>query len=519
MRSLRCSAAPSIWTTWSPNPSPSSPAVTPGLSRRLLLPLVFVSGMASLGIEFGASRLLAPYFGTSLYVWGVLIGLILVYLSAGYVIGGRLADRYPREDLLYQITAWAGLWIGVIPLVSYPILLLSQQGFRALSVGLVAGTLLAVVLLFAVPVTLLGCVSPFAIRLLLKDVATGGNTAGRVYALSTVGSILGTFLPVFWFIPTYGTRPTIEAFGLALVVISALALWPKRRLYASFVIAVILAWVFLPGGIKPPEVGTLVYERESAYNYIQVVQVGTSTELILNEGQAVHSVYNSQSNLTHGYWDYLLLADAFRPAQAGPLTPRSAAFLGVAPGPAAQQYRGAFGHQGGITGVYIDPDILAVGHRYFHLDEARVHEVVADARYWLDTQASRFDVVVLDAYRQPYIPFHLTTKEFFWQVKAHLNPGGVVAVNVGRTATDYLLVDDPNYTNTVVYASISPVTVDDVTHNLQLVSAPLASDAAKSALQQGKLRMSPYHGQVYTDDLAPIEQLIDQIIFSYLTGR
>jgi len=144
--------------------------------------------MASLGIEFGASRLLAPYFGTSLYVWGVLIGLVLIYLSAGYVIGGRLADRHPRAEVLYQLTAWAGLWIGIIPLVSYPILLASQQGFKDLSVGLVGGTLLAVVLLFAVPVILLGCVSPFAIRLLLKNVETGGNTAGRVYALSTFGS-------------------------------------------------------------------------------------------------------------------------------------------------------------------------------------------------------------------------------------------------------------------------------------------------------------------------------------------
>ena len=101
--------------------------------------------------------------------------------------------------MLYQITAWAGLWVGLIPLVSYPILLASQQGFKDLSAGLVAGTLLAVVLLFAAPVVLIGCVSPFAIRLLLKDVETGGNTAGRVYALSTAGSILGTFLPVFWF--------------------------------------------------------------------------------------------------------------------------------------------------------------------------------------------------------------------------------------------------------------------------------------------------------------------------------
>ena len=105
--------------------------------------------MASLGIEFGASRLLAPYFGTSLYVWGVLIGLVLIYLSVGYVIGGRLADRRPDDALLFQITAWAGLWIGITPLVSYPILLASQQGFRELSVGLVAGTLLAVLLMFA----------------------------------------------------------------------------------------------------------------------------------------------------------------------------------------------------------------------------------------------------------------------------------------------------------------------------------------------------------------------------------
>ena len=143
--------------------------MTTAFSRRLLLPLVFISGMASLGVEFGASRLLAPYFGTSLYVWGVLIGLVLVYLSAGYVIGGRLADRHPREEVLYQITAWAGLWIGIIPLISYPILLASQQGFRELSLGLVAGTLLAVLVMFAVPVILLGCVSPFAIRLLLKN--------------------------------------------------------------------------------------------------------------------------------------------------------------------------------------------------------------------------------------------------------------------------------------------------------------------------------------------------------------
>lgn len=504
--------------------------------RRFLLPLVFVSGMASLGVEFGAARLLAPYFGTSLYVWGVLIGLVLIYLSAGYVIGGRLADRRPDDALLYQITAWAGLWIGVIPLVSYPILLASQQGFKDLSAGLVAGTLLAVVLMFAVPVILLGCVSPFAIRLLLKDVETGGNTAGRVYALSTAGSILGTFLPVFWFIPTYGTRPTLEGFGLVLVVVSVLGLWPRRRLYASFAVAVLLAWILLPAGIKPPAVGTLITEKDSAYNYIQVVQVGTSTELILNEGLAIHSIYDSQDNLTHGYWDYLLVANSFQPAQSSAPTPRSIAILGLAGGTTARQYRLAYGDSIDITGVEIDPAILDIGHRYFHLGDARAHEVVEDARYWLDTQAGHYDVIVLDAYRQPYIPFHLTTKEFFQQVRDHLNPGGVAAVNVGRTQTDYRLVaalastmaavypnvyliDDPNFDNTLVFGTNEPISLDDVKHNLGLVDAPLASSAAQTALAEGRLRASPYHGQVYTDDLAPVEELIDEIIFSYVTGK
>ncbi|HEY4888473.1 MAG TPA: fused MFS/spermidine synthase [Candidatus Dormibacteraeota bacterium] len=505
-------------------------------SRWLLLPLVFVSGMTSLGVEFGASRLLAPYFGTSLYVWGVLIGLVLIYLSVGYVIGGRLADRHPRDEFLYQVTAWAGLWIGLIPLVSYPILLASQQGFKDLSVGLVAGTLLAVVLLFAFPVILLGCVSPFAIRLLLKDVETGGNTAGRVYALSTAGSILGTFLPVFWFIPTYGTRPTLEGFGLALVLMSVVALWPRRRLYASFAVVVILAWVLLPAGIKPPQVGSLLYEKESAYNYIQVVQDGTKTELILNEGQAIHSIYDSQDLLTRGPWDYMVIADSFRPAQTIEPQPKSVAILGLAGGTAARQYTAAFGDQVQITGVEIDPEILAVAHRYFHLDEPNVHPVVADARYWLDTQAGHYDVVILDAYQQPYIPFHLTTREFFSSVRDHLNPGGAVAVNVGRTATDFrlveavastmaavypsvFLVDVPGFANTLVYGSTQPTTIEDVVHNLGLINEPLARTVATSAMSEGGLRVSPYHGQVFTDDLAPVERLIDEIIFSYATAR
>ena len=189
-----------------------------------------------------------------------------------------------------------------------------------------------------------------------------------------------------------------------------------------------------------------------------------------------------------------------------------------------------------ITGVEIDPDILDVAHRYFHLDEPNVHPVVADARYWLDTQAGEYDVVFMDAYRQPYIPFHLTTREFFSEVRAHLRPDGVAVVNAGRTATDYrlvdaiastmaavyrnvFLVDVPAFNNTLVYGTMEPVTIADVEHNLGLVNAPLAQEVARSVLNEGRLRVSPYHDQVFTDDLAPVERLIDEIIFSYVTGR
>jgi len=502
-------------------------------TRHLLLPLVFVAGMSSLGVEFCAARLLAPYFGTSLYVWGVLIGLILLYLSAGYVLGGRLADRRPEPELLFQLTAWAGLWVGVIPLVSYPILLASQQGFATLSAGLVLGTLLAVVLLFAVPVILLGCVSPFAIRLLLTDLAKSGDVAGRVYALSTAGSILGTFIPVFWFIPNYGTRPTLIGFAAALVVVSAAALWPRRRLYAAFAALLALFWIFLPSGIKPPQQGRLLYERDSAYNYIQVVQVGDTTKLMLNEGLAVHSEYRPGGGLT-GYWDYFSLSPAFRPAAATWVAPRRVAILGLAGGTTATQLAAAYGPSVDITGVEIDPTLVDVARGYFHLTEPNVHPVVQDARYWLATVHGSYDLISIDAYRQPYIPFHLTTEEFFASARQHLAPGGVVAVNVGRTTSDYrlvaalaqtmaavfpdvFLVDVPGWDNTIVYASSTPVTLNDVRHNLQLPAPRAVTPVASAALDS--LRVSPYRGKPFTDDLAPVERLIDEIIFGYVTGR
>jgi predicted membrane-bound spermidine synthase len=186
----------------------------------MLILLVFVAGAASLAVEMSASRLLAPYFGTSLFVWANLIGLILLYLTIGYYLGGLVADRYPSPTMLYGMTTVAALLISVIPIISRPILNWSLQAFATYSISVFYGSLVSVILLFALPMILLGCVSPFAIRLRIEQVGKSGRVSGMLYAISTCGSILGTFLPVLVFIPDIGTARTFIVFAVALLIVS-----------------------------------------------------------------------------------------------------------------------------------------------------------------------------------------------------------------------------------------------------------------------------------------------------------
>src|SRR5690242_15564830 len=165
--------------------------------------------MTSLALEICASRLLGAYFGTSLFIWANLIGLVLLYLTIGYFIGGRLADRHPSERLLCSITAIAALSISLIPFVSQSILNWSITGIAEISVSIFVSSLLGTILLFAVPVTLLGLVSPFAIRLATKAIGNSGRSSGSLYAISTCGSIMGAFLPVLLLVPTFGVRRTL----------------------------------------------------------------------------------------------------------------------------------------------------------------------------------------------------------------------------------------------------------------------------------------------------------------------
>src|SRR5262249_20514729 len=188
--------------------------------------LVFGAGIGALATEITASRLLAPYFGSSTLVWANLIGLILAALAVGYWLGGRIADPWPRRSVLRYVVLRSVVCVAAARFVAKPSLDISVKGLDQISAGAVIGSFLAVLLLFAPPVVLLGMVSPFAVRLAIADVVTAGAVAGRFYALSTAGSLLGTFLPALVLIPAIGTQRTFLVIATVLAVSACFVLPP-----------------------------------------------------------------------------------------------------------------------------------------------------------------------------------------------------------------------------------------------------------------------------------------------------
>ncbi|MDQ2904600.1 MAG: fused MFS/spermidine synthase [Chloroflexota bacterium] len=497
--------------------------------KYFLIVLVFFSGMTSLAIEMCASRLLGAYFGTSLLIWANLIGLILLYLTIGYFVGGRLADRHPSAQLLCALTALAALATAIIPFVAQGILAWSITGMAQVSVSIFVSSLFGTILLFAIPVTLLGVVSPFAIRLATREVDSSGRSSGSLYAIATFGSILGAFLPVLWLIPTFGVRRTLLIFG---AVLFAASLWGLRPRWRPAFALVLVALVLPLGPLKA--IPNLIYEQESLYNYIQVTQQPDGTrELILNEGQAIHSIYypNPDTVLTGWYWDYFLAAPYFN-ANFTPQHLHRVGIIGLAAGTIAHQFTKVYGPVP-IDGVEIDPAIVSVGQRYFGMTEPNLHVNIQDGRTFIETTHERYDVVAIDAFQQPYIPFQLTTREFFTSIRAHLSSTGVVALNTAHTTTDYRLVhafintmsqvfpsvyifNVPGTFNTEVMATMQPTSINTFRANLaQFAPDTIMGQVANEVVPT----VSQGHadgGIVFTDDQAPIEQITDQLLLNYI---
>ena len=489
--------------------------------------LVFVVGTGSLGAEIAAVRLLSPYFGASTVVWANTIGVVLVALSVGYWLGGRLADRHPHmRGLCLLALAAAGL-LALVPFAADPLLGLAVNALDSISAGAFFGSLVAVLVLVAVPVLLLGAVSPYAIRLAVSSVEEAGTVAGRLYALSTAGSLVGTLLSALLLIPLIGTRRTFLVFALAIAVMAVLGLRPARR-YALAPAAIAVLMVLPVGTLKAEtDRGRVVYETDTEYQYARVVETSDGSRYLeLNEGQAQHSIYHPDSVLTDDVWDgHLVLPFAARDS-----APRRVAILGNAAGTTSRAYEQFFPGTR-VDGVEIDPELSEIGRRYFGMDNPRLHLYHEDARPFLRRIGARYDVISVDAYRQPYIPFYLTTKEFFETVRDRLTPDGVLVVNAGHpegqdeleevlTATmgdvfTHVMRDPIEPTNTLIVASRRPLSPSRIRAALPTLPAGLRRTASSAA---NRLAPPLRGGRVYTDDEAPVEWLIDKSIVDYASG-
>jgi spermidine synthase len=488
--------------------------------------LVFVVGMGSLGAEIAAVRLLAPYFGASTVIWANTIGVVLVALSVGYWLGGRWADRNPDARALSRVALLAAALLALVPFAARPLLDLAVRALDNISAGAFLGSLVAVLGLVAVPVLLLGTVSPWALRLAVRDVENAGTIAGRLYALSTAGSLVGTLLSALVLVPLVGTRRTFLVFALLIAVVAALGLWPRRR-YA-LAPAIIAAALLLPvGTLKASNNGKVVFEAETEYQYARVIQRDDGSRVLeLNEGQAYHSVYRPDTVLTGDYWDDHLVAP-FATGRRQP--PARVAILGNAGGTTARAY-GALFPSTRVDTVEIDPELNEIARDWFGMTpRPSLHVHAGDARPWLREQADgRFDAISVDAYRQPYIPFYLTTREFFDLVRDRLAPDGVLVINVGHpegqtqledvlSATigdvfPHVLRDPVKSTNTQLIASRAPLSADRLRATIGRLPGPLRPIAGGLAERLGPPRRG---GPVYTDDRAPVEWLVDKSIVDY----
>ncbi|HEX7255057.1 MAG TPA: fused MFS/spermidine synthase [Gaiellaceae bacterium] len=475
--------------------------------------VVFAAGVGTLATEIAASRLLAPYFGNSTIVWANVIGLTLASLSLGYWLGGRLADRHPEPRALGLVVVLAACLVAVATLLASPILDFSVEGLDRVSAGAAIGSFFGVLILFVPPITLMGMVAPFAIRLAIRDVESAGSVAGRLYAVSTIGSLLGTFLSALVTIPAIGTQRTLLG-AAALIGASGAVLLGRRWLV---LVAGLAALLLIPPGAVKGQSG-LIFEDESRYQFIQVVEQDGVRRLYLDEGLATHSVWRRDEVLTGGVWDtYLAVVDLLgRP-------PERVAMLGNAAGTAARAFERYYPFAE-VDGVELDPAVSKAGRRYFEMGEIgtlTVHD--ADARAFLRRTDERYDVIIVDAYRPPYVPFYLATEEFFELVRDRLTQGGIVALNVATTPDNHDLAENIGGT----LASVLPRAFAWQPLRFNQIVIGQAGDPAggvrpapgdvEPLVEDLRETMRPIEpsDDPWTDDRAPVEWITDRMIVEF----
>lgn len=487
------------------------------LHRGAMFAVSFYAGLGTMAFEMVLGRALVPYFGGTIYTWGALIAVFLLGMSFGFFIGGRLADRYPRIGFVAGILSACGIVILCTPLYSEPLCLALLDGIEDVRIG----ALLASLAMAFLPALLFAAVSPVAVRLALIDVAHSGSTVGAMSGLNTVGSIVGTIGTSFFLVPVIGSRAIFYLLGV-LTLVAAAALLGLRK--SAPAVAVIAALVLAQPGPAAAQVSVMapdgVIEKvESEYNNVFVIKQGQT--LYMNFGyrnsQYVESVYDmlDRGALAARYTRYMTVAPAYLDRF------ERAAFVGLGGGRTASYLVDSF-PQLSLEIAELDPEVIRLAKKYFGVKESdRLKISAQDGRIFLTRSKTTYDAVFLDAYRGPFVPFHLLTKEYFEIIKKHLRPGGVVAQNVEPNT---MVLDSAIRTIGTVFKNVDTYEAGGNVVIIAYDGAPIPPaklrGRAAALTKQHKLRydlvellaakreIKPQEGaKLLTDDFAPVEML------------
>ena len=493
----------------------------------------FFSGMSVMAIELGASRLLAPYFSSSQIVWTIIIGAIMIAMALGNIWGGRLADKNPSPDKMYFRVLIVAVWTAAIPFVGkYVIALVSLM--LALLAGenfLIWASLLSCILLFVFPLMLLGSVSPALVKYAVKSLDENGKIVGELNALNTIGSIIGTFTPTFITIPAVGTAWTFIIFAAILLIIALIYFISVKRRLISVSVMTALAVVFaILASFATYSFNPASDEDESIYNYLRVEENDREIILSTNVLIGVQSTTRKDGALTGYYYDYALAC----PYMAGVAQKDefNVLVLGMGTGTFATECYKYF-ENSVIEGVEIDKKIIDLAYDRFGLpDDDRITCVEFDARAYL-RNAGKYDVIMVDAYRDITVQFQLSSVEFFSEVKEHLTDDGVMIVNLNMTSNsegsinDYICdtidsVFGTVYTaqaggNIEVFASENPDIAEKFRETYPTMNPELYG---MMNLVDRNLKLYEGGDLILTDDKAPVELLgmkvVDELISEQL---
>ena len=391
------------------------------MSHLLLYVIVFLGGASVLSLEILGTRILGPFYGVSLFLWSALITVTLAALSLGYALGGRWADRGPRYSRLALMLGAAGIWLLAVPWAKRPVLELMEP------LGLRTAVLLASTLLFFVPLMFLGMVSPYAIRLKAGSLNEVGRTAGNLYAVSTLASVLAAVATGFLLIPNVGVNRLTLLIGAVLLVGAALALLAREKGGSKGAGAAVLVLGLAAGGAtwalpfdraRPGE--GLLEVRQSPYAEIRVLDWEDYRLLLIDGGG--HTVVEPGSWRTHYPYAKVMDINKFFFSDPGRML-----LIGLGGGSIVKSF-----DQTGweVDVVEIDPVVVEMARRYFGIEDTECDVFTQDGRQYLLTHETTYDLIVLDAFGSSSIPFHLVTREAFALIESRLRPGGVLAVNI-----------------------------------------------------------------------------------------